>query len=394
MRVLLIAENWPPRVGGIENYLTNIARHLPAGSVRVIAPKAVRGSEVSDPAAPALTVQRRRLFWPLVKPAWLPTYISIYRSAKRQPPHLVLCGKALFEGLIGYYLKQYLGIPYIVFTYASEIGEWATRPRTRRQLTRVLTAANRVVYINDETKKMLLDLGVKGNQLIKIWPGVASQYFSTPEQSRHEAIAATYKLRTPYILTVTRLIPRKGVDLLIEAFASLDQTKYGHVQLVIAGTGPEEERLQQLAKQNYMGRSINFLGHVPDSDLPALYTDAYLFALTPRTIKHDIEGFGIVYLEAAAAGVPALATRGGGTSEAVIHNQTGVLVQPTAAAIRDGLEHFLDRPKERNRLAVAARQRAYNEFRWPKRILLAKGMIDAVLSEKLHKTRKNKETKE
>ena len=134
MKALLLAENWPPRVGGIENYLTNIARHLGEESVEAVTP------------------DKRRFFWPIIKPAWLPLFLGFYRKAKRGEFEVVLCGKALFEGLIGYYLKKRLGIPYVVFTYAMEIEVWASDPRDRKKLEKVLKAADRVVYINEITK--------------------------------------------------------------------------------------------------------------------------------------------------------------------------------------------------------------------------------------------------
>lgn len=366
MKILLLAENWPPRVGGIENYLTHIAAGLPKGSVTVVEPS------------------KKRFFWPIIEPSWLPLFISLFRQAKREQYDAVLCGKALFEGLIGYYLKKHLGIPYVVCTYAMEIETWAKNARQKRKLMRVLRNADRVVYINDVTKQSLLNLGVTEKQLVKIWPGVDDAYFTRPTEERSAQVLKKYAVKKPYILCVSRLIKRKGIDTLIEAFAELDQIKHTSTQLVIVGDGPERQALQELSQQNWMDKSIAFLGHVPDADLSVFYAGAEFFALTPRPLDNDFEGFGIVYLEAAAAGLPVIATKTGGASEAVLHKETGLVVQPDSVpAVKEALEYLLTKPDERQRMGDLARQRAWDQFRWSKRSLLVKGLFDALLAEQV-----------
>lgn len=374
MRVLLIAENWPPRVGGIEDYLTHVAFGLPRGSVTVVAPFQ-RGVEPHSTDG-GVIVNRRRMFWPLIRPAWLPLFVNLFRAVKREPADIVLCGKALFEGHIGYYLKRWLGIPYIVFTYAMEIETWANG-RQRRALQRVLKAADRVAYINDETAATLRRLGVTDKQLVKIWPGVDEKFFETPDKV--EDTLQRYEINQPYILSVGRLVERKGFDTLIEAFASLDQARAGAVQLVIVGEGPDRHRLEKLAEGQ---AGIHLLGSVRTDDLRRLYAGAAVFALTPRRVGDDYEGFGIVYLEAAGAGVPAVATRSGGAGEAIVNQETGLVVQADARAVRDALARLLDDSALRDKLGARAKKRAWDQFRWGKRILLVKGMIDAVMMER------------
>lgn len=370
MKVLLLTEQWAEQ-GGIQNYLQNIVRHLSAN----MADKPTRVVEVIEPSA-------RRFFWPFIRPKWLPLFITIYKKVKqaragREPYQVLFCGKALFEGLAAYYLKKYLGLPYVVFTYALEIETWAAHRGTRRTLQRVLRAADRIIYINDQSKTQLLALGSQEQQLVKIWPGVGEEWFKTAPPDEIKAILTKYKIKQPYILSVGRLVPRKGFDILIESFAALDQVKHGDVQLVIVGQGPELTALQQTSKQHFVQTSVHFLTAVPTNDLRALYAGARLLALTP---KHA-EGFGIVYLEAAAAGLPALGTEGGGVGEAVLHKQTGLVVAPTTAAITEGLTYLLANEAEGLKMGAAGRKRAWEEFRWTRRILLVKAVLDAVITE-------------
>ena len=403
MKVLLIAENWPPRVGGIENYLTGIVAHLPASSTTVIAPElfsspaaprearhsgdkgrlggVVKNSTPPSPLIKGVITIRKRFFWPWLKPAWLPLYLSIKKLVGKNRPDVVFCGKALFEGLVGLWLKQKFGIPYVIFTYAMEIEVWAKTERAK--LEKVLKHADRVVYVNEVTKKSLVDLGVTEKQLVKIWPGTNDDWLK-PVLNGQEVLSK-YGITGPYVFTLTRLIKRKGVDVALEAFASIyryiDAPGYMDVCFVVAGSGPELENLQTRARELGLDGRVKFLGHVPDEDLPALYSNAKVFALTPRRDAEDIEGFGIVYLEAAACGVPAIGTLVGGIPEAVIDNQTGILVQPdNPKAIAEALTLLLKDENKRKALGEAAKKRAYDEFRWSKRILLVKGMIDAILT--------------
>lgn len=374
MKVLLVTENWA-QVGGIQNYLRSIVKYLPAGEIEVVEPS------------------QRRFFWPVIKPKWLPLFISLYKKVKRakasaEPYQLMFCGKALFEGLVGYYLKKYLGLPYVVFTYAMEVDTWLAASGTRRKLARVIRNADRLVYINDRTKQQLVALGATEQQLVKIWPGIGEEWFA--EGVRHPKIklSDTLKIEQSYILAVGRLVPRKGFDVLIEAFSQLDQVKYGELQLVIVGDGPERKNLEDCAEQHWVNPRVHFLGVVPYEELRGLYTGALFFALTPRAGASLVEGFGIVYLEAAAAQLAVLGTASGGVAEAVLHKQTGLVVAPTAKAITEGLTYLLDNEAERKSMGESGKKRAWEEFRWPKRILLVKGVIDAIMSEQILGRRK------
>lgn len=346
MKIVLLAENWEPRIGGIERYLKGIVETLQKNGLAV---------DVIGPS-------KKRLFWPFIKPAWLPLFIFLWRKAKRKDFQALLCGKALFEGLVGYYLKKYLGVPFVVFTYGMEIRKWS---RTSKNLVKVLRHADYVIYINDVTKKELKELGVREEQLLKVQPGI--QPAPTPGESASPTHAGEVARR--YILSVGRLIPRKGFDVLIEAFAKLDQTRFSDVELWIVGEGPERKKLEEIAEQNLVQDSVKFLGTVQDEKLQKLYAGAEIFALTPREIDGDIEGFGIVYLEAAAYGVPAVGTVTGGVPEAVIHDKTGLLAPPDNAKVTAiALMQLLANSDLRRKLGRGAQMRVQQEFTWEKQI--------------------------
>lgn len=364
MNIWLIAENWPPRRGGIENYLWHLAEYCGrAGcSVTVIAP--IAESEQEERSLTNGRVIRRRFFIPLVRPRWIFIWLFLRRLYQQEKPDVILCGKALFEGRLGHYFWRRYGVPYVVFTYGLEINTWSKSWRWRRLLSLVLKHAYRVIHISEAVVAILLQHGVKQKQLLKIAPGVDERFFHTVAPALIEATLRHYKLRQPYILSVGRLIERKGFDTLISAFSRLEQITHEDVQLVIVGDGPDRKRLEALAVDEWVGRSVHILTDVPDHHLTALYAGAQIFALAPRDVAGDIEGFGIVYGEASAVGRPIVATKTGGVPEAVQADITGLVVNPTVEAVQGALTQLLRDPSLQKQLGQAGKARAQQEFQW------------------------------
>lgn len=353
MKLWLIAENWPPRVGGIERYLHGIASHIPEGDIRVFAP-----TESQEGRDDESYVTRKRFFWKPLWPSWLPLFISLKQQALVSRPDVILCGKALMEGYIGFLLKRIMGIPYVVCTYGMEIATWSNQPKNRKRLIRVLTKADAVLCINAQTQRELEQLGVSADRISVLYPGIEPDSLALSEHSNE--ILKKYNISRPYILTVARLIKRKGIDDLIAAYTSLASEK---IPLVIVGGGPEKESLVTQAKAT--GDTIIFTGAISDSDLHALYANAALFALTPKELQRDYEGFGIVYMEAAYFGLPALGTKTGGVEEAIEDGVTGILATPgDVDSITTGLHTLLTQPTLAKQYGQAGKARALASFTW------------------------------
>ncbi|HMF04728.1 MAG TPA: glycosyltransferase, partial [Acidimicrobiia bacterium] len=171
----------------------------------------------------------------------------------------------------------------------------------------------------------------------------------------------------PLVLGLSRLVPRKGFDVLIDAVAGLD----ARVQLVIGGAGRDAGRLHRLAGARGITGRCTFLGRVPDADLPALYGCADVFAMLcrERWAGLEAEGFGIVFVEAAACGVPSVAGRSGGSHEAVVDGETGYVVDPhDTAGVRAALQRLLGDDALRAHLGKAARARAVDELTYERQV--------------------------
>ncbi len=373
MKVLLITENWEPGVGGIERYLKGIVEHL--GNycdVTVIASDKTPFSDKQE----RYNLIRKNFFvgWP--KPKWLFFFLYVLRKAKKEKWQVVLCGKALFEGLVGYYLKKILGVPYVVFTYAMEIEKWKSDKRARKKLEMVLGGASRIVYINEVTKKSIIGLGIEENKMIKITPAVDDFFLKEVNREEVEKAKSSLGLQgKEYILTVGRLIKRKGVDVLIKTFADTE----GFIKLLIVGSGPEEKNLKVLVKNLQVEDRVIFAGEVPDERLAALYRGCVFFALTPKDIKNDFEGFGIVYLEAAAQERACLATESGGIGEAVKNNETGIVVEASSVKnVKEALIYLINNREKIASWGKEGRKRVMREFTWEKKSEQVKSIFKKV----------------
>lgn len=354
MRIWILAENWPPRVGGIERYLTGIAGNLKGHEVTVIAPVRLV-PPTAELAQGKPQIIRKRFFYPLW-PKWYFLYRFLLKKARSEKPDIILCGKALFEGRLALKLKKKLGIGYVVCTYGMEIATWSAHPRIRKQLVHVLEHADRILYINQKTKDELLALGAQEQQLISLYPGVDPAIL---DQKKNQDVLKKYNIQQLYILTVARLVPRKGIDDLIEACGQIGE----RIQLVIVGDGSEQQHLEEHAKK--FGVSAAFIGSIFDEELYALYRSAAIFALTPKELPGDYEGFGIVYCEAAYFGVPVIGTKTGGVIEAVEDGVTGILASPgDIPAIAKALTTLLTNTALAHQYGDAGRRRVLEKFTW------------------------------
>jgi phosphatidylinositol alpha-1,6-mannosyltransferase len=193
-------------------------------------------------------------------------------------------------------------------------------------------------------------------------PGVDVERFRPLAATDRGAVREEFGLDPdrPLVLGVSRLVPRKGFDVLVDAVAGLPD-----VQLALAGAGRDRRRLERRVAERGIAGRVRFLGRVPDDEsFPRLYACADVFAMPCRERWGGLEaeGFGIVFLEAAAAGVPAVAGRSGGSHEAVVDGETGFVVEGRALDVRGALAALLADDDLRARMGAAARARAVTEF--------------------------------
>jgi phosphatidyl-myo-inositol dimannoside synthase len=260
-------------------------------------------------------------------------------------------------GLIGPRLKS---APYVVVTHGAEITVPASVPGLRRLGRRVLHGAAAVVAAGGYPARQAARVAGRPLPGVIVPPGVDGERFRPLDDEARTAARIRLGLdpARPVVLGLSRLVPRKGFDVVIDAVARVPG-----VQLAIAGAGRDRARLERRARTTRA--DVRFLRRVADDRLTSVYGCADVFAMCcrDRWAGVEAEGFGIVFLEAAACGVPAVAGRSGGAHEAVVDGETGYVVEARdVGAVVSALGALCDDPRRRSAMGWAARDRAVREY--------------------------------
>ena len=357
---LLVTNDFPPKIGGIQNLLYEWWRRLPSESFAVLT-SPYSGSKQFD-AAQSFEIRRTR------EPVLLPHPLlvrKINKMAKQVGAELVVLDPALPLGLIG----PHLNLPYAVVLHGAEIVVPGRLPVVSRLLSRVLNNAEFIIASGSYPAAEASRICRSSKRIEVITPGVDIQRFKVlSSEQRVEArkqfgVAEDAEL----IVGISRLVPRKGFDVLIRAVARL-AIEFPKLRLIVGGDGRDRARLERIARE--LMSPTTFLGRVSDDDLPKLYGCADINAMLCRSrwMGLEQEGFGIVFAEAAACGVPQIAGRSGGASDAVDHDITGLIVEdPTRVDdVVSSLRRLLVDRSQLLKMGQASRLRAENLFDYDK----------------------------
>ena len=364
MKKLLIATiEFPPQKGGIANYLAGFAGALPADGVAVLAPRHV-GAENFD-SRKQYKIYRKNLIsrMSFVWPKWLPLLFHLWRTARREKTEAILVGQVLPVGTAVMILNKFLHLPYFVSCHGMDILTAASSPRKKKLLNKILEQASGVVANSEFTRNELMKLGVPENKITIVYPCPGDVTGITPEkilEIKNRLGLADKKI----ILTVGRLVARKGQDKVIEALPKI-LARVPNIIYVIVGDGPEKEKLQILSSKLQVENNILFTGEISEEKKTAFYQLCDVFIMTPRQIGPDVEGFGMVYLEANQYGKPVVAGKSGGVAEAVIDGVTGLVVNPEDTnQISEAVIKLLTDDLLAKKMGEQGRERVEKEFRW------------------------------
>ena len=358
MRHLLVTNDFPPKIGGIQSLLWEWWRRLPADSFAVLTSPHADAAEF-DMSQP-YRIERTK------EPVLLPHPWMVQRinsMVKDFGADFVVLDPALPLGLVG----PALSVPYMVVLHGAEVTVPGRLPVSKQILGRVLRGAEHVIAAGGYPSREGNHAAGRDLTTTIVPPGVDTDRFVPLSLEQRHAARAKFGFDSDdeIVLGISRLVPRKGFDTVIRAVAQLAPHR-PRLRLVIASTGRDEDRLKKLASE--LSAPVTFLGRVPHDDLPALYGCADLFSMMCRNRWGGLEqeGFGIVFVEAAACGVPQIAGDSGGAAEAVEDGVTGfVMEDPTdAAGLAARLVRILDNPELKASMATASRHRAESEFNY------------------------------
>jgi phosphatidylinositol alpha-1,6-mannosyltransferase len=369
MSTLLVTEIFPPKTGGSGRWFWEIYRRLPRAEFLVAAGEHPRQDEFDCTHDLRLTRLPLTLScWGIRSIAGLRGYWRAVRAlrwlVRSERVDVIHCGRCLPEGLMALMLKWWYGIRYICYVHGEEVN-YATTSRELSWLARrVLGNAEFIVVNSRNTGRLLQEEWCLPDARIRLLhPGVDTEYFVPASHDPGVRARLGWRER-PVILTVGRLQQRKGQDQMIRALGAIRES-IPDVLYAIAGDGEERAALESLAIDTGQRDHVQFLGELQDDRLVQCYQHCDLFVLPNRQVGMDIEGFGMVLLEAQACGKPVVAGASGGTAETMSIGETGYVIPCEGPDELAGLViELLGNQQRCEDMGQAARQWAVEHFDW------------------------------
>ena len=357
-RTLLVTNDYPPQVGGIQRTLEALVRRLPPDRVAVLCPNA-EGGDVFDRAAPyPVYRQPERFLWPLPE-----VRRRLHQAVRSFGADVVLFGAVYPLALLGPSLAE-TGTPYLAaahgFEYWLSIG-----PGTHALVRRATARAARVPVMCSAFIARVVRTAVPDNVPVSVmYPGADLEAFR-PDLPYGDLTDLHGVSDRPLIVCVSRLVARKGQDVLIRAMPRI-RRDVPDASLLIVGDGPDRDRLVRLAA-DAPNRSVVFAGQVSEGDLPRYYRAGDVFAMPCRSRLGglEVEGWGNVFLEAAACARPVVVGDSGGARESLAPGETGLLVNGSdVAEVAGAVGSLLADPERANAMGRAGRERVVRAFGW------------------------------
>ncbi len=368
-KTLVLSEHFFPGWGGSITWLYETYKRFAAGEVVVIAGD--KGDTTAIDQGFPFKVERLRMLmndWDPTQPASLWRYLLVFRHVmKSQRLHQaaqIHCMKVLPEGLVAWGLRHAVGVPYLLYAHGEEIQMRLTSRKLTWLIPVVYQGAKAIIANSYHTRQLLVDIGVCSERIHVIHPGVDAAAFHA-DASTSLTIRQRHNLgNSVVLLTVGRLQRRKGHDMVIRALPLIKQFVL-NVFYLIVGTGEEEKYLRDLAATLGVEENVVFVGSIRDDERAAYYAACDVFVMPNRQIDADIEGFGIVFLEAGAAGKPVIGGLSGGTGEAIQDGITGLRVDgEKIEAIAQAVVELSTNIKRARAMGERGRQLVESAFSW------------------------------
>lgn len=365
-RYLVITELFLPTKGGTAVWFDEVYRRLGGRQIHIVTAD-VPGAAEHDREHPNAVhrLKLRRYRW--LRPESLGMYGKLLAVSMAMGfGHrfdAVHAGRVLPEGLIGWLVARAISRPLVIYSHGEELTTWRQAAKMRAMIW-TYRHADLVIANSEFTRDELLKLGVPPARIALVYPGVDVDRFHPG--LRHDDLKASIGLRAEQklIVSVGRLSRRKGFDQVIRALPLLLQRGLA-VDYAVIGIGEDAEYLRSLASTLGMSDRVHLLGHVSSEDLPRWYNAADVVTMPNREIDGDTEGFGMVFLEAAACGKPSIAGLAGGTGAAVIDEVTGLRIDGASTqAVAEALWRLLHDPSLARSMGASGYRRAMSGFSW------------------------------
>jgi len=362
-RSLLISGSYfPPQIGGISTMMYEICREL--GPDRVAVLTGVAGTPADAPLEKLKMFRVDDCLPPRSVGSSMRLVAALGRALVAMRP-AVLQYATLEDAYLAYWTRRALGLRHIFYAHGNELLAAAKSPWDKARSA--LLASSCVVANSRFTAELARSFGLPAERVRVVHPGCnVQEFYKMSVDAETRARITQGRPRARVLLTVGNLVERKGHDTVIRALSALPPGMEDTLYL-IAGEGPYRQALEELAQSLGVAERVRFLGRVEKSDLPLLYSlaDAFVMVARERKDNCDVEGFGIVFIEAAACGIPVIAGRSGGVEDAVMDGVTGLLVDPLdTGEVARAIAALLAKADLARELGESGRRRAIAQFTW------------------------------
>ncbi|MFH1366769.1 MAG: glycosyltransferase [Patescibacteria group bacterium] len=367
---LLVTCFFSPILGGIENYLKNLCQSLPSDKIAVLAPP-VKDFEKNDVNYKYKVIRRKLFSWRFFKPSWFPLIFQLKKIIEAEKIDVLQFGHYSNLVTLGLIYKKLFHQPYFVYTHGVDTL-LPQKSRVQKKLMILnLKNADWVIANSRFMKEKLVKLGIYPAKIVVVYPSLPSDDYN--QKTELLALKQNYNLADKkVILTLGRLVERKGQDMVIKSLPSVLKV-FPDLAYLIVGDGPYKKALEKLVQELNLNNHVYFVGAVEDNietKLP-FYKLADLFIMPTREIESgkDVESFGLVYLEAQAAGCPVVIGQSGGTKETIVEGETGLSVNSESKEkIAQIIVQILSDDNLRNSMSEKGKQWVRGAFTWEKQI--------------------------
>jgi len=368
LKSLLVTNDFPPVISGISTYFYNLWKYLPAESNLILTTKC--NDNEHEFVDRGLNVRRSLRFpsgWISKAVNFMEQIVFTSLFVKKEKIDTLHCGQLLGSGTVGFIMHRLFGIDYLIYVYGHETTSVYCNSRFSSSLIRkIVWNARGIVAVSHYVAKEFIAYGVPEEKVRVVLPGVDTSQFRSDRKSnrlRERLCLNGHKV----LLTVARLTERKGQDVVIRAMPEI-LSQVGDVVYLIVGKGHYEAQLRELVEDYGLSSKVIFSGHVSDAELPKYYELADLYVMPNREhadSTDSIEGFGISFLEANACETPVIGGDSGGVPDAIVHGETGILVDPNRPeSVADAIIGLLRQPDRLRDMGRMGRERVEREFAW------------------------------
>ena len=368
MKILIITLEYPPNIGGISGYVSQYAGHFKPEEVVVLAPSVIKGADF-DGASPWKVI-RAKLFYSFVWPHWLRLFFIVRKIIKQEGITTMHVHHVLPVGYVAYFLNKFNILrSYTVFLHGTDIARATSQSRKLSWFKKICQQAEKIVVNSRFLERRVREYNDE-TPMVVVNPCPAPYFL---EQANPEFIQ---KLRAhlalsgkKVLLTVGRMVDGKGFPLGIGLLPELLK-QIPNIVWVMVGSGPKRDEIIAMVQKNNLQNAVRFLGELSPEQLPPLYQAADAFVLLTHPDGGVEEGWGTVFLEASASGIPVVAGMSGGVEEAVENSVTGYVVEAHHAdqAVNKIVELLKD-PSRAKAIGAAGKARVLNEFTWDKQLV-------------------------